>query len=228
MQIVILCGGRGLRLNEITKKTSKPMLLFNGKPFLERVINFLNTQGFDDFLLLVGYQYKQIIEHFKNKKISYKIDYSIEKKLLGTGGAVINAKKKLKNNFILLNGDSFLPENYTKILKKFKEINKDLLITVYKEKSNHEFKNNIYIKKKKLKRYSKSNNLYFNYVDAGVYVVKKSLIYKQKKRKFSFEKYFFQNLIDKNKIGYIETKKFFYDIGTKSKLTKYRKKLKSF
>ena len=49
MQIVILCGGKGSRLKEITKKTSKPMLLFDKKPFIERIIDYLNNQGFNNF-----------------------------------------------------------------------------------------------------------------------------------------------------------------------------------
>ena len=229
MQIVILCGGKGTRLKEVTKKTPKPMLLFNKKPFIERIINYLNNQGFNNFLLLCGYKHGQIVEHFKKRRLNYNINFSVEKKTLGTGGAIINAKKLLEKNFILLNGDSFLPEKYGKIIKKFKKNNnKDLLISVYRNKSNLDLKNNIYIYKKKLKFYSKKQNVKFNYVDAGVYVVKKKLLNKLKIHNFSFEEIFFQKLIYKKKIDYIETKNFFYDIGTKEKLTKYRKKLKTY
>jgi len=229
MQIVILCGGKGSRLKEVTKKTPKPMLLFYKKPFIERIIDYLNNQGFNNFLLLCGYKHRYIVEHFKKRRLNYKINFSVEKKILGTGGAVLNAKKLLEKNFILLNGDSFLPEKYGNIIKKFKKNNnKNLLILVYRNKSNLDLKNNIYIYKKKLKSYSKNQNLNFNYVDAGVYVVKKKLLNKLKIQNFSFEDFFFQKLINKKKLDYIETKKFFYDIGTKEKLIKYRKKLKAY
>tara|TARA_Y100000590_G_scaffold441536_1_gene568398 strand:- start:164 stop:637 length:474 start_codon:yes stop_codon:yes gene_type:complete len=152
MQIVILCGGKGSRLGKITKKTSKTMLLFNRKPFIERIINYLNKQGFNNFLLLCGYKSNQIVNYFKKKKLKYIINFSIEKKPLGTGGAILNAKKLLKKNFILLNGDSFLPEKYDKIIKKFKKSKKKkLIISVYKNKLNPDLKNNIFISKKKNK-----------------------------------------------------------------------------
>lgn len=229
MQIVILCGGKGSRLKEITRKTPKPMLLFDKKPFIERVINYLNNQGFNNFLLLCGYKYGHIVEYFKKKKLNYNINFSVEKKTLGTGGAIVNAKKLLEKDFILLNGDSFLPEKYEKIIEKFKKSNnKNLFISVYKNKSNLDLKNNIYIYKKKLKFYSKKQNVKFNYVDAGVYIVKKKLLNKLKIHNFSFEEFFFQKLINKKKIDYIETKNFFYDIGTKEKLIKYRKRLKNY
>ena len=228
MQIVILCGGKGSRLNKITKKTPKPMLLFNKKPFLERIINYLNKQGFNNFLLLCGYKSNRIVNYFKKKKLNYIINFSIEKKPLGTGGAIVNAKKLLNKKFILLNGDSFLPEKYYKIINKFKKSKKNLIISVYKNKSNSVIKNNIYINKKKLKYYSKNKNKNFNYADSGVYLVNKNLFSKLKKINFSFEEFFFQKLINKNQVDYFETKKFFYDIGTKEKLIKYRKKSKTF
>ena len=178
MQIVILCGGKGSRLKEITKKTPKPMLLFDKKPFIERIINYLNNQGFNNFLLLCGYKHRHIVKYFKKKRrLNYNINFSVEKKVLGTGGAIINAKKLLKKSFVLLNGDSFLPEKYGRITEKFKKNNnKNLLISVYRNKSNLDIKNNIYIYKKKLKLYSKKRNVKFNYVDAGVYVVKKKIV----------------------------------------------------
>ena len=228
MQIVILCGGKGSRLNKITKKTPKPMLLFSKKPFLERIINYLNKQGFNNFLLLCGYKSNRIVNYFKKKKLKYIINFSIEKKPLGTGGAIVNAKKLLNKQFILINGDSFLPEKYYKIINKFKKSKKNLIISVYKNKSNSVIKNNIYINKKKLKYYSKNKNKNFNYADSGVYLVNKNLFSKLKKVNFSFEEFFFQKLIKKNQIDYFETKNFFYDIGTKEKLIKYRKKLKTF
>tara|TARA_Y100000741_G_scaffold351803_1_gene323248 strand:+ start:701 stop:1393 length:693 start_codon:yes stop_codon:yes gene_type:complete len=228
MQIVILCGGKGSRLKEITKKIPKPMLLFNKKPFVERIINYLNNQGFNDFLLLCGYKSSQIINYFKKKKLKYNINFSIENKPLGTGGAIVNAKKLLNKQFILLNGDSFLPEKYKKIINKFKKTKKNLVILVYKNKSNSQIKNNIFIHNGKLKYYSKNKSRDFNYVDAGVYLVNKNLLNKLKKNNFSFEDFFFQKLINKNQIDYFETENFFYDIGTKEKLTKYRKKLKVF
>ena len=222
MQIVILCGGRGTRLKNLTKKTPKPMLLFNGKPFLERLIEYLYNQGFNRYLLLCGYKSNQFKKYFiKNK---YNLKFSTENKTLGTGGAIKNAFDLLDDNFILINGDSFLPENYNKFKFKLND-DKKLYFTIYKNKANDEFSNNLLIKNNKIIKYSKLKNKNFNYIDAGVYLVKKEIFKNLKKKKFSFEEHLFNKLIKENKVGKIETKKIFFDIGTKKKLYNYRKKL---
>ena len=62
----------------------------------------------------------------------------------------------------------------------------------------------------------KNQNLKFNYVDAGVYVVKKKLLNKLKNKIFHLKNFFFKNLLIKKNRLY-RNKKFFYDIGTKEK-----------
>lgn len=47
-QSVILAGGRGTRLLEITKDIPKPMVPFHGKPFLEYLLVYLNQQGISE------------------------------------------------------------------------------------------------------------------------------------------------------------------------------------
>ena len=224
MQLVILCGGKGTRLKNLTKKTVKPMLLFRKKPFLERLIEYFYKQGFNKILLLCGYKSIQIQKYFIKRK-KYNLKFSIENKPLGTGGAIKNAFNLLEKKFILINGDSFLPENYKRFKSKLND-NKKLIITVYNNKNNKLITNNILIKENKIVRYSKKYNKNFNYVDAGVYIIKKEIFINIKQNIFSFEKYFFNRLIKKNEIDFIKTKNFFYDIGTKIKLQTYRKKLK--
>ena len=175
-------------------------------------------------MLLCGYKSSQIKNHFRRKK-KYNIEFSIENKPLGTGGAIKKALNLLDEKFVLINGDSFLPENY----KRFKlkpTIKKKLIMTVYKNNNNKLISNNLLIKKNKIISYSKKNNKNFNYVDAGVYIIKKEIFKNIKKNVFSFENYFFNKLIKKNEIDFIRTKNFFYDIVTKTKLQAYRKKLK--
>lgn len=224
MQLVILCGGKGTRLKKLTKKTVKPMLLFNKKPFLERLIEYFYKQGFKKILLLCGYKSIQIKNYFKKRK-KYNLQFSTENKALGTGGAIKNAYNLLDDKFILINGDSFLPENYKKFNSKL-IAKKKIIITVYKNKNNKFITNNVLVKKNKIIRYSKRNNKNFNYVDAGVYMIKKEIFRNIRINIFSFEKYFFNKLIISNKLDFIKTKNFFYDIGTKSNLQEYRNKLK--
>ena len=76
-QAVIFCGGLGKRLNKITKKIPKPMVIVQNKPFLEHLIIQLKKNGIKEIILLIGYKGEIIKNYFLNgKKFKIKIKYS--------------------------------------------------------------------------------------------------------------------------------------------------------
>lgn len=105
---VILCGGRGTRLRKITKGIPKPMAEIGGRPFLSILIDYLSGFGIKRFILATSYRSNVIKNYFReHKKRGIRILISHEKKFLGTGGAVRNAKRLIHSDpFIVLNGDS--------------------------------------------------------------------------------------------------------------------------
>ena len=141
MQLVILCG-EGNKIKKFNNKTLKQCYCLK-KPFLERLIEYFYKQGFNKILLLCGYKSDQIKTILREKK--YNLQFSVENKPLGTGGAIKKAFNLLEDEFILINGDSFLPENYKKYRTKLKS--KKLIITIYENKNNKFMTNNILIKK---------------------------------------------------------------------------------
>jgi len=58
--VVILCGGRGTRLQEHTQSIPKPMVEIGGRPILWHVIQIYLAQRFRRFLLLTGYMGRQV------------------------------------------------------------------------------------------------------------------------------------------------------------------------
>jgi glucose-1-phosphate cytidylyltransferase len=56
MKVVILAGGKGTRLSELTKSIPKPMVKIGSKPILIHIINIYLKYGFSDFYILVGYK----------------------------------------------------------------------------------------------------------------------------------------------------------------------------
>jgi glucose-1-phosphate cytidylyltransferase len=59
-QVVILCGGRGTRLQEHTQSIPKALVEIGGRPIVWHVIQIYLAQGFRDFLLLTGYRGEQL------------------------------------------------------------------------------------------------------------------------------------------------------------------------
>lgn len=115
MQAIILCGGLGTRLKSVIKDIPKPMAPINDKPFLEFIFEYLKKQGIKEVILAVSHKYEVIQEYFKDEFLGIKIKYSIEKELLGTGGAIKEALKFIKNEVYVLNGDTFFDIDLSKL-----------------------------------------------------------------------------------------------------------------
>lgn len=134
MQAFILAGGLGTRLRSIIPDTPKAMAPIQSKPFLEYQILFLRQYGVSTFVLCVGYRHEHIQAHFKNgEDWGIRIDYSLEDRPLGTGGALKNAERYVNDTFLALNGDSYFEldiEDLCHFHKRHKARHNDLLGTI--------------------------------------------------------------------------------------------------
>jgi NDP-sugar pyrophosphorylase family protein len=119
-QAIILAGGEGTRLKPITEKVPKPMVEVNDQPFLNYIFELLAENEISDIVLCVSYLWEKIQEYFGDTYNSdhgktVKLHYSVEPRLFGTGGAIINAKGLLDDYFFVLNGDTYMPIDYQAI-----------------------------------------------------------------------------------------------------------------
>ena len=89
MQAVILAGGKGARLRPYTNIIPKPLLPIDNMPILEIILKQLKRHQFTDVVITIGHLGEIIKAYFGNgKKFGLKIKYSLEKKPLGTVGAL--------------------------------------------------------------------------------------------------------------------------------------------
>lgn len=67
MRTVLLCGGKGTRLGEVTGgSVPKPMVLIGGRPILWHIMKQFSAAGFNDFVICAGYLSWSIKEYFLN------------------------------------------------------------------------------------------------------------------------------------------------------------------
>ena len=118
---LILAGGLGTRLGNITKQQPKAMVLIKGKPFIEHQLNLLRALGARKVVLSIGYLGDQIQELVGNGsnfglEVLYKHD---GEQPLGTGGAVKSALPLVTNPCFVTYGDTLLPTSYEPLIDTF-------------------------------------------------------------------------------------------------------------
>ena len=91
MKVVILAGGKGTRLSELTEVIPKPMVKVGGIPILTHILNIYSFYGFNDFIIALGYKSSFIKKYFLNHKKIIKIDSSNKNEILLT---INNSLKK--------------------------------------------------------------------------------------------------------------------------------------
>lgn len=69
IKTIILCGGRGTRLQEETEFKPKPMLEIGNKPILWHIMKIYSHYGYNDFVLALGYKGEQIKDYFLKRKL---------------------------------------------------------------------------------------------------------------------------------------------------------------
>jgi NDP-sugar pyrophosphorylase family protein len=214
--VLIFVGGYGKRLGNLTKKTPKPLLLINDKPFINYLLEKIIKIKPKKIIFLCKYKNSQFLLKYNKKKINKTfLSCIIEKKKLGTGGSLFNAKKYITNNTLVVNGDTFFNINFNKFNKISLKKNVMFMCLVKNKiyKSNKKLSQlNI---KKKLVIFSKKNS---NLMNAGFYVVNKKIIKFLKKDNNSLEKTIIPKLIEKKLIYGEIFNNDHIDIGTKKNL----------
>jgi len=130
MKVIILAGGK-TNLPGKFKNIPKSLIEVKGRPFLEYQLDLLKKYKLTDIRLSLFFGAKEILNYLKKKdpkgKITDKkgkiagIEYIIGPKPLGTGGAIRNAVKDIKKDFIVMNGDVLTNINLNEYIKFYKK-----------------------------------------------------------------------------------------------------------
>ena len=115
--VVLMAGGRGMRLRPLTDDTPKPMLLVGDKPILETILTNLINQGFRKFFLSVHFMAGTIRDYFGDgAKWGVEIRYLAENEPLGTAGALGLLTERPDHPFIVMNADLLTKVDFGHVL----------------------------------------------------------------------------------------------------------------
>jgi len=153
MKTVILAGGLGTRISEVTNIKPKPMIEIGGKPILWHIMKIYSAHGINDFVICCGYKGYMIKEYFANYFLHQSdVTFDIQKNSMEvhhkraepwtvtlvdtgdhsmTGGRLRRVSEYVKNEdaFCFTYGDGISDINISKLIKFHKAHGKDATLT---------------------------------------------------------------------------------------------------
>jgi len=222
IDLVILAGGKGFRIKKLLGKYPKPMLKFNGKHFIQYILNNKSKYNFKRIIILCGFRSNIFFKKLHKKKVNLtEIICLQEKKLLGTGGALSNLRKLKVKNFVLINGDTVFEIDINLLVSSLKKKN---IGTVALMQNKNQISN-------KLNNLSLKNNIVSikqnsKFMNGGIYFFKKNIFKYIVNKNFSLENDLLPKLISMGKINGKIFSDFFIDIGSEHYLKIAERKLK--
>jgi NDP-sugar pyrophosphorylase family protein len=198
-----------------------------GLPFLAYQLDLLKKNGVGEVILCVGYLSGQIEDYFQDgKEFGINIIYSREEGgLLGTGGALKNARQFLKDEFFLIYGDSYLDIDYSPVFDCFLQTDRPILMTVFKN-DNRWVKSNVVFNSGRVTVFDKEVRVPgMNYIDYGL-----SVLYRDIREEIpEGEPYNLDNLYHRlageGRLAGYEVFQRFYEIGSPEGLEELQNKI---
>jgi mannose-1-phosphate guanylyltransferase len=115
---LVMAGGFGTRMKELTRDTPKPMLPLQGRPILEYSVDLCKRYGINDIAISIFHMGDKIKQHFGNgEDFGVNILYVEEETPLGTGGALRLFEHWLNEPFMMCNADELKDINLEEMYK---------------------------------------------------------------------------------------------------------------
>lgn len=226
MNIVILAGGFGTRLQSVVHDVPKPMADINGTPFLELLMREVLFCDPERIVLCVSYMKEVIKQHFGDNFLGVPVCYSEENEPLGTGGAIKQAFDLFKlDEAVVLNGDTYVQTDYADFISKSKD---EKLAIVLKQVDNANRYGRAQVENGRIiSLLEKNPEPISGLINAGIYKIRRDLFQNNLPQKFSFEKDLLEPEIGNLKPLYVQADDYFIDIGVPESYAQACRELKN-
>jgi D-glycero-alpha-D-manno-heptose 1-phosphate guanylyltransferase len=203
----------GTRLREAVPDLPKCMAPVAGRPFLFYVINYLRSQGIEQFIFSLGYKHEVIEEHLNTQFAALDYQCVIESEPLGTGGAIkLACTKATEKNVLIVNGDTMFKINIESLVALHTAANADCTLAL-KPMLNFDRYGVVELNKDRSISSFKEKQFYTSGdINGGVYLLNTEKFLQQSfPEKFSFEKDYLEK--SEHKLSGDVQDEYFIDIG---------------
>lgn len=215
MEAIVLAGGLGTRLKTVVGELPKAMAPVRQKPFLEYILNHLESQGTRRVVLAVGYRHELIRSHFGDQFQNLSLVYSVEEEPLGTGGALKKAMDCVDENHVaVVNGDTFFDVDMEKMKSTHQRKNSDLTMALKPLKNFDRYGCVEMDADGRIRGFMEKKHYDQGLINGGVYVVRHEFFDSLPMRdKFSLEKDVLEAWVSARRMYGVVCDSYFIDIG---------------
>jgi D-glycero-alpha-D-manno-heptose 1-phosphate guanylyltransferase len=214
VKAVVLCGGLGTRLGDLTKEMPKPLLEVAGRPFMHHVLGKLAAAGIADVTLATSFHWEKIATVYGNAWQGLRIRYSVEAEPLGTGGAIKQAMHEAQaSEALVLNGDTLFDMDLAALMALHAHKRAQVSVAVRRVPDVSRYGAVTMDAEGRIVQFGEKRQQGEGLINAGVYVVNAEVFGGIEAARFSFEQDVLASGIGRLRLCAMEAAGYFIDIG---------------
>jgi D-glycero-alpha-D-manno-heptose 1-phosphate guanylyltransferase len=215
LNVMILAGGYGTRLNSVVADRPKALAVVKGRPFLSYVLDQLSMLELRSVIICSGYKGEMIFQTFQNRYKDMELIYSQEQNPLGTAGALRLALEHCTAEYLMvMNGDSYCDADIASFLKWHYLKRADCSILLAYMANTLRFGSVQSDEEGKIEAFEEKGREGSGWINAGIYIIRREIIASLPvNRMVSLEREVFPHLTGNRFYGF-KSYGSFIDIGT--------------
>lgn len=175
IDVIILAGGRGSRLQPVVQDVPKPLADIAGRPFLDYLIGSLRADSIGRVILSTGYKSEEIEKRLARWQ-KFELRVCVEEEPLGTGGAIQKSLEMADGDSVLvLNGDTYFEFDHPGLVERHRATGADISVSVTLMKEFDRY-GCVAFENDRITGFEEKRYVKEGYINAGVYVVNRAAL----------------------------------------------------
>jgi mannose-1-phosphate guanylyltransferase len=217
LRALVLAGGEGTRLRPLTLSVPKPVLPLAGRPFLTFMLDWLGRHGVDRAILSCGFLSHAVEEVLGHEHDGIRLDYVVEEEPLGTAGPVRLAAELglVEDRLLVLNGDALTDVDLTAEVEQHERTGAAATLALVPVEDTSSYGAVPTAPDGQVEAFlEKMENPPTNRINAGAYVLERSVVERIPPGRSMFETDVFPRLVGEGLYGFDAAGSYWIDIGT--------------